>query len=133
MKQRPRGDHGRQREQQVNGEMPAALILVRPNKKSNRKQRGAGGDHDKNKNQQTAQIFLLSSLAYFALRCRPNYKPIKQEDHASERIPSCDGCTPEPKTLASGKKYHDSGGHSQDETMACVLMPDKSCHAHLSG
>src|SRR5262245_6599830 len=120
VKQRPRGDHGRKREQQVNSEMPATLIFVRSDEKSNGKQRSAGGNHDKNENQQTAQIFLLSSLAYFALRRGPNCQPIKGENRRSERIPTRNGCTPEPKTAARGKEYHNPCDHSQHETPACV-------------
>src|SRR5262245_14433978 len=81
MKQRPRGDHGRKCEQQMNSKMAAALIFVRSDEKSDGKQRSAGRDHDKNENQQTAQIFLLSSLSYFPLRRGPNYQPIKSENH----------------------------------------------------
>jgi hypothetical protein len=43
----------------VNGEMPARLILVRTDQKSNRKQRSTGGNHDKNENQKPTQILLL--------------------------------------------------------------------------
>src|SRR5215813_10451997 len=132
VKQRPRGDHGRKREQQVNDQMPATLIFVRSDEKSNGKQCSAGRDHDKNENQQTAQIFLLRSLAYFALRRGPNYQPIKSENHCSERIPTRNGCTPEPKTAARGKEYHDPCEHSQDETSARILTPERSCNAHLA-
>jgi hypothetical protein len=107
VKKGPCGDHGRKREQQVNSQMPAALIFVLSDEKSHGKQRSAGSDHDKNENQQTAQIFLFSSLTYFALRRGPNYEPIKSENHCSECIPTRNGCTPEPKTAARDKEYYD--------------------------
>jgi len=115
----------------VNDQMPANLIFVRSDEKSDSKQCSAGRHHDKNENQQTAQIFLLRSLAYFALRRGPDYQPIKNENHCSERIPTGNGCTPEPKTAARGKEYYDPCDHSQHETSARIARPDKSCNAHL--
>ncbi len=43
----------------MNGEMPASLILVHTDEKSDREERGTSGDHNKNKNEQAAQILLL--------------------------------------------------------------------------
>ncbi len=53
------------------------LTLVNADEKYDCTQRCEGGHHNKNKDKQTAQIFLLRSLAYFALRHRPNCHPIK--------------------------------------------------------
>ena len=53
------------------------LTLVNADEKYDCTQRCKGGHHNKKKDKQTAQIFLLRSLPYFALRHRPNCHPIK--------------------------------------------------------
>src|SRR5258708_6258967 len=113
--------------------MPAVSIFVRPDEKSNRKQCGAGRDDHKNENQQTAEIFLLRSLAYFALRCRPNCQPIKREDHSSECIPTCNARTPELKTSVADQEHRHTGSQSGGEAMARVLTPGEIGNAHVNG
>ena len=109
------------------------LTLVNADEKYDCTQRCEGGHHNKKKDKQTAQIFLLRSLAYFALRCRPNCQPIKREDHNSERIPTCNARTPELKTSVVGQEHRHTGSQSQCEAMARVLTPDEIGNAHVNG
>ena len=133
IKQCPRKDHGAEREQQMNGEMAATLTFVCLNEKSNRKQCGARGDHDKNENQKPAEILLLGYLPYFALRCGQDYHPVKGKDNDSDCVPTCNCRTPGPKISPRGNENRHTGGQSQDEAMPCVLPRNKIDNAHVSG
>jgi hypothetical protein len=117
----------------MNEKMPARLPLVRVDKKTNRKKCGAGGGHDKKKNQEAAEILLLRYFAYFAVRCRQNYRPIKRKDNDSDCIPTCNCRTPESKMSSHGKEHRRTGGQSQAEAMPGVLPRNKIDKAHVSG
>lgn len=115
----------------MNGEMPAGLSFVYPDQKSDGKQRGTGGDHGKQKNEEPAQIFLLRSLAYVAVGCHQNHHPGKRENNNGERVPACNQCTCQAKMCARGKEYRRAGSQSQHETMTRVLTTNKINNAHL--
>src|SRR5436853_5555200 len=117
----------------MNAEMAGGLIPFRVDEKSDSEQSSGCGDHDKNENQETAEILLLCYLPYFAPRCRQNCHPIKRKDNDSDCVPPSDGCTPDRKITPCGKEHRRTGGQSKNEAMSRVLSRNKSNNAHVSG
>ncbi len=128
-----RGDHGHQREQQVNNEMPVRLTPFHADEKSDSEQRSGCGHHDEKENQEATEILLLRYLAYFALRCRHYCHPIKRKDNDSDCIPTCNCRAPDTKMSPRGKENRRTGGQSQPEAMPRILTRNKIDKAHLSG
>src|SRR5437764_10501733 len=111
---------------------PSVWLFFTLTRKSDCEQSSGCGHHDKEKNQEPAEILLLRYFAYFALRCRQNCHPIKRKDNDSDCIPTRNRCTPEPKMFAHGKERRRTGGQSHEEAMPCVLPRYKIDDAHVS-
>jgi hypothetical protein len=75
---------------------------------------------------------LLRYLAYFAVRCRQNCRPIKRKDNDSDCIPTCNCRTPEPKMSPCDKENQRTGGQSDPEAMPRILARNKIDKAHVS-
>ena len=75
MNQRPGKDHGREREQQMNDEMPARLTLFHADEKSNREQCSAGGDHDKKENQRSGSDLVAALVRVFCAAVSSELSP----------------------------------------------------------
>src|SRR5215468_4994089 len=117
----------------MDDEMAAALTPFHADEKSDCKQCSGRGHHDKKENQEAAEILFPRYLAYFALRCRPDRRPIKCKDNDSDCIPSPNCCTPQPKMSPRDKENRRTGGQSQPEAMPRVLPRNKIDKAHVSG
>lgn len=111
--------------------MPVGLTLVCADEKSDREKRGTGGDYNKKKNEEAAQIFLLRSLAHFALRRRQNRQPIEREDDDSKRVPTCNCCAREQNMSAQSNECRRTRDQPQGETMVRVQMYGNMSNAHL--
>src|SRR5205814_4474960 len=86
----------------MNNEMPIRLALLHADEKCDCEQSSGCGHHDKEKNQEPAEILLLRYFAYFALWCRQNCDPIKRKDNDSDCIPTRNRCTSEPTMSSHG-------------------------------